>query len=485
MISVEELFKDSNYPKWIAKHPGFSKIEYIRKIFSTIGLPNFEEKHTIDNTREIIVFANQLLDLIADSLNARIGRLVKFSEKAKIGKKRREKLTLILAVMNSLNTQLRQDIKQFITPHDSGKISLNLPNDIVHGDEVFMKKGASLFKVYEKISTLLKDNKFLALEDLTKKYQFKNFSSINLPSKNATIKFSAEGADGIWDIATMSMRGIHSCQTWDHGYGNSSRIIGSIIDPFTAVIYITSGENLNQYGSKMMRRCVVRYAIEQTTKEPFLLLEKMYPAFDKPSLDTFIKTLQTKAPHIAIKYSGNMGGQASNTGSALRNVYIPLSDELKMVDVQYYPYVDSAITFREDTDCKLAKNTPAVHALFKRKIPALFQKAILSRVFTRKYVKDFGAAAVATMAKLRKKPTEEVQEGVKSSKTNNALIELSNRFADFVCAKSPESDPFDFMEISKYDKHCTDFFKSEFTASVEFAQVVAINVFEYIAEKSK
>lgn len=95
--------------------------------------------------------------------------------------------------------------------------------------------------------------------------------------KNAKICFSSDKNPGAWDISTMSMRGIHSCMKWSSK--QSKHLVGSIIDPFTAIIYITDGKKL-KYGSKTLRRSVIRYMVylRKDTKEyrPFIFIERVY-----------------------------------------------------------------------------------------------------------------------------------------------------------------------------------------------------------------
>ena len=490
MISVEELFKDNKYPKWISSNPVFNKLNYIRKVFPSLGLDNFEETIVIDNSNEISAFAKQLMSLMSDQLADRHKKLEAFSKKGKIGKKRRQTLNLLLHSMETLTRWLRVRPTDFITVAANGKVTLGVPEDLSYEDEVFIKKGMGLFRVWEKITSTLKENKFLELPDLSQSHQFKNFSSINIPSKELVVKFAAEGESGIWDIATMSMRGVNSCQTWDQGAGNSVKVIGSIIDPFTGIIYITNSSPFNTYGSKMIRRCIVRYVIDADKKTPFLLLEKMYPAFDKPSLDAFVKALKKKVPNIPIFHSSELGDKAVNAGSKLSKSYIPLSDELKLLDIRCYPYIDSALQFKEDASCKLARNTQALHFSFKKKIPELFQKAINSRAFTKEKVKKYGSEASEFMSGLRSNDivtllAQKAVEEKDGKVTKNAATEtLSKKFAEFVCELS-EDDPFHYL--AEHEEQCMKFFVSEFgtKSNKEFAEFVGSNVFNYIDEKLK
>lgn len=519
MLSVEELFANNKYPKWISTNPVFTKLEYVRKIFPDIGLSNFEEKLLVDNTSEIASCANQLLDVITDYINARTIKLVAFAGKAKVGKKRRKQLDFLLSVMSTLMHWLRTNKKGFLLTSPNGKVSLSLPDDLVVKDVIFMKKGTGLLKIYEKLNGLLQENKFLPLKDLSQAFQFKNFSSINIPSKEMFVKFSSDQMEGFWDIATMSMRGFSSCQTWDQGVGNSGKVIGSIIDPFTGIIYFTGGGTFNSYGSRMIRRCIVRYVIDQENKTPYLLLEKMYPAFEKPSLDAFIKAIKSRVPTIEVYYTTEVGEKIHRQGSKLSHSYVPLSDEIKLLDGKFYPYCDSALTFREDETCSLAKNTKILRVLFKKRIPKLFEKAIQSGAFKQANIKPFGTDAAKLFAQLRRAklkakaglvgdpnamqvcnctnascnrnhiPIDSIQESVTDLNEielfdAQSITDLSNRFTDFVCNITPDNDPFTFL--SKNRKECAEFFTSEFQGAVnsEFAEFVVANIAEYIEQKS-
>jgi len=517
MISVEELFENKKYPKWISSHPVFSKLQYIRKAFPDIGLTNFEEKIVIDNVSEISSCANQLLDVITDFLNVRTVKLVTFAKKAKVGKKRRKTLNLLLSIMTTLMDWLRTDKKSFITTTPNGKVNLSLPNDLYYNDVLFMKRGTSLLKIYEKFNSILRENKFLVLKDISQSFQFKNFSSINIPSKEMLVKFSSDQEEGVWDIATMSMRGISSCQTWVNGNSNDAKVVGSMIDPFTGIIYLSSDGTVTNYGSRMIRRCIVRYVIDSNIKKPYILLEKMYPAFEKPSLDTFIKAIKSRVPTIEVYYTVDVGEKANRSGTKLSYSYVPLSDEIKMLSLGSHPYCDSGLLFREDATCGLTKNTQIARLLFKKKIPKLFEKALQSGAFKQTNVKPFGIDAAKLIAQLRRakiknkiglvgdpnamkfdaetgeidacvdeviKETTPLGEEVLALETNKSITDLSNKFTDFVCKLTTDNDPFRYLKNNQ--KECSSFFTSEFgdTVSTEFADFLIANIIEYIDQKN-
>ena len=86
------------------------------------------------------------------------------------------------------------------------------------------------------------------------------------------IRFSGNGANSIWDIATMSMRGIDSCQRW--GTNQANCLVGSMVDPCCGIIYITEDVS-TKYGSNMKYRSVVRLVFHPSIG-PALFLEKTY-----------------------------------------------------------------------------------------------------------------------------------------------------------------------------------------------------------------
>lgn len=93
-------------------------------------------------------------------------------------------------------------------------------------------------------------------------------------NKGMKLVFSADGKDGAWDIATMSMRGIKSCQSW--GLRRASSLVGSVADPCCAIIYLTDGKETS-HGSKMNHRALVRYVVHDKFG-PALFIERLYSA---------------------------------------------------------------------------------------------------------------------------------------------------------------------------------------------------------------
>lgn len=476
MFAVKELFKDNRYPAWIKTHAVFSEIAYIRKVFPSLGLPNFECKQLVDNSKNISSYAIPLLNVMYEFFHKRIQKLQKFSKNGKIGKDRRQKLDLLIKVMSELGRRFQDNKEAHIVFTESGKADLVL-SDNLFGDKgkagkvIFAKKGAGLFRLYGKIHKLLLDNRFVGLPDLNKSYQFKNFSSVNIPAKYTTVKFTSEGAEGIWDIATMSMRGISSCQTWDEGVGNGAKVVGSMIDPFTAIIYLTTGEQYNTFGSKMIRRCIVRYVIDREGNKPYLLLEKMYPALNEPTLNTFVTAIRDRSKDLPVFYSGDIGVNASTYGSKISQSYIPLAEELKKIQPQFYPYVDTHIPFVADDKCKLSKipeeekDSIKFEDEFKDKIA----NTILDKMKSIK-MGDYGYEARAFWKQMQGKPvcicvnstcTKEHSKFKAQVKSELIVNSVGQILTDYILEKSRENKTKPIPYFNEQKQACIAFLASE------------------------
>jgi len=72
------------------------------------------------------------------------------------------------------------------------------------------------------------------------------------------------------DIMHMSMRGIKSCMRWQSRHSKS--LIGSVIDPYCSIIYLT--DNLKT--KNMLARAVVRYVHNSDNCSNEIFIEKIY-----------------------------------------------------------------------------------------------------------------------------------------------------------------------------------------------------------------
>jgi len=146
----------------------------------------------------------------------------------------------------------------------------------------------------------------------------KMLNSLLIRTNRFTLVFSTN----YWDIATMSMRGISSCQSWTGSYRH--RLIGSIIDPCCAILYLTNGTK-TKYGEKMVARKIVRLVKNINTNKFELLGERSY---GKNIINKFV-------PKLKGIYNQNQ----------LRPVYIPKHISLKKISPENYSYRDSGIGY--------------------------------------------------------------------------------------------------------------------------------------------
>jgi hypothetical protein len=320
LIPVKDILKNKPFPKWFSGHRIFKEIEKIDKVFPGIGLSNCTEDVEVDNKKSAAKAAEDLIDTISKKVSKRIDALNKFEkEHPDMSASRKEKLAKCVGLLSSINDFAKKDKSKFILDNN-GRVSIGMPEDISYKDEPrpTYRKDESMFRVYNKLNLSLRDGLFVPLKRLEDTNSFKNFSKENIPNNTYKVVFSSDNDDGAWDIATMSMRGIESCQTWGGDYSHCT--IGSVIDPFVGIVYLTSGVKL-KHGTKMMKRCIVRFVIEEKTKKPIIILDYMYPQHDAKVLEAFIKLIKEKVNNkFEVHYAANMGYDKIN------KVYLPYTD---------------------------------------------------------------------------------------------------------------------------------------------------------------
>lgn len=346
--NTKTILAAHRYTKAIREHKAFKANRQIRKVFPDIGLPNCQTEITLDNSAEKRSAALQLLREIQQQLATRSDKISRFETKKQSENKlvgsQKAKIDRLSVLLRSIESSIRTTPNGFLTERE-GRLTINLPSAITttDGKPVF-KAGERLLSVYGKLNTILKDAHLLCLTEVEQLPGFKAFSSLNVPGTKLLVRFSSDGEEGVWDIATMSMRGIQSCQKW--GNGNATHVVGSMVDPFTGIIYLTTGERFNKYGSKMIRRCVVRFMVDDKTKNPFLYLERMYPAPDAPTLRAFKQLLTERTDRrFPIR----------NAEDAIGSAYVPMSRVVRDLSEKDRPYRDSGATYRDDVNDVSAK----------------------------------------------------------------------------------------------------------------------------------
>lgn len=287
------------FPEWILSHRVFKKINSIEKIWPAIGLPNFSQELEVFQGETAKNAAISLEGAISSLLHAKVANLKDTQRSSK---------------EHTLNSKIRKIINVCSALYDAmvwksgviceqNKITLTVSSDIYSGneDERIFKMGESLIKAVNKINVLLDDIKQPKI-DYENNQSFKFFSQNNLPNKKFVMRFSSTGEDGAWDIATMSMRGINSCQSWQSI--QSRGLIGSITSKYVAVVYIEGNTAFGQYGKEMRHRSVARLVFPNSVnKKPVIFLDVMYPSYNKDIFEG-IKSIIEKRSGLKVLYSG-------------------------------------------------------------------------------------------------------------------------------------------------------------------------------------
>lgn len=316
---VSDIFKEKKFPDWFTKHPIFNDVKQIKKVFPSIGLPNSIQDINVDNSGPAKKSAKYLVKAIQQEIDHRITTISKYINSKSSMKEGRKLIgNQCISLLSSVNT-LMQNRNSFIK-ENNGRLALKLPKNVFldKQERPSFREGESLFRVYNKLNQLLREGHFAAMTRLEDLQAFKTFSTDNIPNNTFKVVFSSDATDGAWDLATMSMRGIKSCQSWDGEYRHCT--IGSVIDPFVGIMYLTSGANNLKHGSKMIKRCIVKFVIDASTNKPFIVLDYMYPEYDEKMCSIFKKIITDRTGgKFIVKYAPHM--QADE----LKNTYIPLT----------------------------------------------------------------------------------------------------------------------------------------------------------------
>lgn len=340
-------FIDSNktrLPKFILENKVLLSFDKVSKVFPSIGLPNCKQSVTIDNFILIKTSAEVLLTTFHYIMSDASAMLLSYGHYYPSNNYSDEilnKFKRIGEILRLLDSALWINRDQCIVVAD-GRVSLKIPSDVKYNNNVIFKQNESIFRVYNKVRKMIADLGCNAkIESLDSIDEFKRFSSDNIPNDSFEIVFSSDGIEGLWDITTMSMRGIKSCQSWNGQY--KKNLIGSIVDPFVGIIYLTSGKNYAGLGSKMIKRSIVRYAIDIETKKPFLLLDKMYPSYDQDAYDKFLLFIRERVGQdVPVKYWGYM-----SVGE-----FIPVSPAHKKLTKATFSYRDTRIPYKNELELK-------------------------------------------------------------------------------------------------------------------------------------
>lgn len=349
-VQIQEFLENKKLPSFLSNNKTLKSFGKVHKVFPGIGLPNCKEDCVLDNTQFIKESARLFVNAVSTIIYEAYPRLTNYATYFPSKRVSPEKLAKIvntgLLVYNTWLTVAGSAVNYLVIEAD-GKISIKLYRDILNPTDppnqptVAFKTGESLFRVYNKLYTAISELKCgVRIEKLDTMPEFKIFSSNNLPSNKFQIVFSSEGAGGLWDIATMSMRGISSCQSWKGQY--KQNLIGSIVDPFVGIIYLTSGQDVDGLGSKMVKRSIVRFVVNAEKKKSFIAIDRMYPSYDKNVIDLFLAFIKQRVGDLDVVYAYDY----ENMAQIIKQSYIPYSEGAHDIKDSNLSYRDTKIPFK-------------------------------------------------------------------------------------------------------------------------------------------
>ena len=314
-----DIFDKKDTPSWLKEHPEIKKRNEIKKVFPAFGLKNFKDKvkyQTKDTSERERVVLKML-----DDLRGQIYDIY------------REFIILDDRSDSPENLDVVRDLQFFRhasnalftaeTVEEAGKVKIVFEEPVsLNGRQIF-RKGEGIFSAFNKINTILDkfsmkypkliaNNPKTSLPSIDSIPSVKQFHKINVPNKEYYVVFSAGGDEGAWDICTMSMRGIRSCQSWEAPYEDLSpynrSLVGSVLSKYVGIIYLTSGNetghDYEKYGTRMIKRCLVRFVINtKKDNEKLIVLDQMYDSYDPVVAQMFIDALQKRTPLKVLNYS--------------------------------------------------------------------------------------------------------------------------------------------------------------------------------------
>ena len=350
---ISELIESKQLPKWLSSNAVFKSLGSIEKVFPSIGLANMTEPCKIEGNFATS-YATTLLNAAKSELRQAFDELEAFKSHQLYENER----MMLLSVISQVDDAFVDGLKDFIV-EKKGKIELQLPvafttEDATNALVAVSGKGVAFFDFYQGIRRVLSSCFGIAIRDASKLASYKDFNASNFLISDANIVFSSDGSEGLWDILTMSMRGIKSCVRWDGAH--KLTLIGSMADPYTGIIYLTS-EKKEKLGTHMAKRCLVRFVIDGENDKPYLLIDRMYPTLDMDVLSAFKEFIERKTSNrFDIIYGPTMDEERR-----IRS-YIPNREITSKLNEQTFSYRDtklpigkrpSKISERRDTNLKI------------------------------------------------------------------------------------------------------------------------------------
>lgn len=328
---IPKSIRSKKYPKFIRNNKYFIHNIIPNKNFESIGLPNCSSKirsNQINNQSNMIDFINVL------------------QKHAKYAIEGLKKVNYFLDPSASSAIAFSSAKNKEIGIADTKLSEWYLLNSVKNYDELNDDFYSLLYEINAIINKYLPNSTFCKIFDLCKSAKDFNkyFELPDSPEEDIRVVFSSKGNQAQWDIATMSMRGVSSCQRWAHSA--AKHLVGSIVDPNAAIMYLTDG-NTTKYGSKMLRRAVVRIVKDNKTKETVILIERIYPFMsyninytDMATLSIFKSFIQKRIKNkYKIIYAYDIDFNA-------KNYSIPMCNELTFLKKSNLSYIDSKVKYK-------------------------------------------------------------------------------------------------------------------------------------------
>jgi hypothetical protein len=450
-----ELFTGKAVPAFVSGHAVFKNPTKVQKVFPAIGMPNYREKANLDKCLTDIKkegtyvwnFLRTLSESFADcknklSLHADNFQYLLTRKEREEKRESMAELYALVGVIDELqkcSDPNRKEVIDEAVKTEDGRIVLRLIKDIplpsVNGKiKMAHKKGEGLIKAYGKI--LLACQQYGVVGPVLEQTDaFKVFGKENIPNKEYSLVFSSDGPEGAWDILTMSMRGITSCQRWEGEYPKC--LIGSMVSKFVGIMYLTSGVmndgndkngNRANLGTKMMRRCIVRYAINADEDKPCIVLDKMYPDLDKDILKQFMDSIHNRTG-FPVYY-------APDPNSKLKHIYMPseaLNEDITGREMSY-----------QDTPLKSKHDLYAIMLNFNRDEVERELKGFnvnLSIYMARKFEDIYGGGVNVV---------PEVKKIINNIRVNTSFTPLCDKIVATIVASHPRPQSSDFSHSRTY-----------------------------------
>lgn len=360
-IAGLDIFDKKDAPNWIKEHPHIKKLKKLKKVFEVFGLSNFKDKvkyELKDTTEQDRI----ILDML-ETLSSQVRRIYQeFSllddEDPVNGPDIRSMVRFLRGATNALYSA------RVVRPEGKAKILFDDPVSL-NGREIF-REGEGIFSAFNKINAVL--DKFwkkypnietevipksnLVLPPIDSLLTVKRFHKTNTANKEYYVVFSASGDEGAWDICTMSQRGIRSCQSWEapdedlSAYNRS--LIGSILSKYIGIIYLTSGaetgHDYEKYGTRMLKRCLVRFAINSKNEnERVIILDQMYNIHDPIVAKMFVDALQKRTSLKVLDYSS----KTITDMPPVSDLSVPGERTLQKLSPEEQPYKDIPFLAKE------------------------------------------------------------------------------------------------------------------------------------------